>query len=95
MEGIAGTQDVNSTEDFNYTVGFTWNISDDITWSVRANDRESDRVIGRSTVITEGAENMVVLPPPAAAWCHQNVTNECRCHSRVTAISLSTPSRRG
>lgn len=55
MEGLAGTQDVNSTDDSNYTIAFTWNINDNLSWMVRANDRESDRIIGRSTIISEGA----------------------------------------
>jgi outer membrane receptor protein involved in Fe transport len=55
QEGINGSPDTDSIDDRNYSLALTWNVSDDITVKLRANDRESDRVIGSSSLITEGS----------------------------------------
>jgi outer membrane receptor protein involved in Fe transport len=56
QEGINGSEDTNGTEDRNYSLALTWNVTDNITVKLRGNDRESDRVINNGVLITEGPE---------------------------------------
>ena len=46
--------DTNSLNDENYVLTLLWNINDDMSLQVRANDRVSDRIIGSANLITEG-----------------------------------------
>ncbi len=55
QDGINGSEDTNSTNDRNYSLALTWNVTDAITVKLRANDRESDRVINNGALITEGS----------------------------------------
>ncbi|XOV89296.1 MAG: TonB-dependent receptor [Pseudomonadota bacterium] len=54
QENIAG-EDVDSTHDRNITMSLNWRISDTIEVTLRGNDRESDRLIGSSVLLTEGS----------------------------------------
>jgi outer membrane receptor protein involved in Fe transport len=46
--------DTNSVNDSNHVLTLLWNINDDMSFQVRANDRLSDRVIGANILLTEG-----------------------------------------
>ncbi|XOV82474.1 MAG: TonB-dependent receptor [bacterium] len=52
--GLAGSEDINSIHDSNYSLALQWNISDNWEANVRYNDRSSDRIIGMSPVVAEG-----------------------------------------
>lgn len=55
QDGMAGSEDINSINDENFSLALQWNISDNWEMNVRWNDRASDRIIGMGTVIDEGA----------------------------------------
>ena len=42
--------DTNSLNDENYVLTLLWNINDDMSLQVRANDRVSDRIIGSANL---------------------------------------------
>ena len=46
-------EDTNSVNDSNHVLTLLWNINDDMSFQVRANDRLSDRVIGANILLTE------------------------------------------
>ncbi|MCR9259608.1 MAG: TonB-dependent receptor [Pseudomonadaceae bacterium] len=52
--GLAGSEDINSIHDSNYSISLQWNIADNWEANVRWNDRSSDRIIGMSTVVAQG-----------------------------------------
>jgi iron complex outermembrane recepter protein len=52
--GLAGSEDINSIHDSNYSIALQWNIADNWEANVRWNDRSSDRIIGMSTVVAQG-----------------------------------------
>ncbi len=54
QQGINGSKDTSSTDDSNFSLALTWNVTDDITVKIRSNDRDSNRIIGSSALITEG-----------------------------------------
>ncbi len=54
QDGLAGSEDINSIHDSNYSVALKWNIADNWEANVRWNDRSSDRIIGMSTVVAQG-----------------------------------------
>jgi len=51
---VSGGDDLNSTDDRNLTLSLHWQITDNIDFLIRGNDRESDRVIGSFSVLNEG-----------------------------------------
>lgn len=53
-KGLFGSPDINTINDTNNALALTWVVTDDITWNVRFNDRESDRLMGRPVLINEG-----------------------------------------
>jgi outer membrane receptor protein involved in Fe transport len=46
--------DLNSLNDSNYVMTLLWNINEDMSFQIRANDRISDRFIPTGSLITEG-----------------------------------------
>ncbi len=46
--------DTDSLDDQNFSMTLLWNINDDMSLQVRANDRLSDRIIGNRILLTEG-----------------------------------------
>ncbi|MEJ2088670.1 MAG: TonB-dependent receptor, partial [Gammaproteobacteria bacterium] len=54
QKGIDGSEDVNTYADQNVAVALNWRITDNMEFNVRWNDRRSDRIIGTSTLNTEG-----------------------------------------
>jgi iron complex outermembrane recepter protein len=55
QDGLAGSEDINSINDENFSVSLLWNIAENWEMNVRWNDRSSDRIIGQSSVVREGA----------------------------------------
>jgi outer membrane receptor protein involved in Fe transport len=51
---VGAGPDTNSLNDENYVLTLLWNINDNMSLQVRANDRESDRIIPSSILMTEG-----------------------------------------
>ena len=51
---IGSGPDTNSLGDSNYVLTLLWNINEDMSFQIRANDRVSDRLIGTGILITEG-----------------------------------------
>ena len=47
-------EDLNSLNDSNHVLTLLWNINDDMSFQIRANDRLSDRIIGANILLTEG-----------------------------------------
>ena len=54
QESIGTGPDTNSLDDVNATLTLLWNINDDMSFQVRANDRLSDRIIGNNILLSEG-----------------------------------------
>jgi len=54
QKSIGPGPDTNSLDDENLTFTLLWNINDDMSFQIRANDRLSDRVINNSVLLTEG-----------------------------------------
>jgi outer membrane receptor protein involved in Fe transport len=54
QKSIGSGPDTNSLNDENLTFTLLWNINDDMSFQVRANDRLSDRIIGNNVLLTEG-----------------------------------------
>jgi outer membrane receptor protein involved in Fe transport len=54
MKNVGG-KDVNSIDDRNVSLAVRWHPTSNITWNVRGNDRESDRVFSNRVFITEGS----------------------------------------
>ncbi|MFT5692487.1 MAG: outer membrane receptor protein involved in Fe transport [Oceanicoccus sp.] len=54
QDGLNG-YDTDSTDDQNVALSLNWMVSDAVEVNFRANDRESDRIIGNDVLISEGA----------------------------------------
>ncbi|HKI75437.1 MAG TPA: TonB-dependent receptor [Pseudomonadales bacterium] len=54
IHGLGGTQDTDSTGDRNDSLALTWDVTDNITFKTRANDRLSNRVIQSPVLMNEG-----------------------------------------
>lgn len=54
QEGLAGGEDINSIGDQNLSLALNWRIADNWEANLRWNDRASDRIIGSSSLISEG-----------------------------------------
>jgi len=54
QKSIGTGPDTNSLDDENLTFTLLWNINDDMSFQVRANDRLSDRIINNNVLLTEG-----------------------------------------
>ena len=54
QDGLAGSEDINSANDENFSASLLWNISDNWEMNIRWNDRSSDRIIGQNSVVNEG-----------------------------------------
>ncbi len=54
QKSIGTGPDTNSLDDENMTFTLLWNINDDMSFQVRANDRMSDRIINNNVLLTEG-----------------------------------------
>ena len=54
QKSIGPGPDTNSLDDENLTFTVLWNINDDMSLQIRANDRLSDRVINNNVLLTEG-----------------------------------------
>ena len=54
QKSIGPGPDTNSLDDENLTFTLLWNINDDMSLQIRANDRLSDRVINSNVLLTEG-----------------------------------------
>jgi outer membrane receptor protein involved in Fe transport len=52
--GLGASSDANGIDDRNFTLALLWDITDDIAWNMRVNDRESDRLFGSSLFLDEG-----------------------------------------
>ena len=69
QDGLAGSEDINSINDENFSLALLWNISDNWEMNVRYNDRSSNRIIGQNSVVNEG---------PAGARGIRDTTNFAR-----------------
>ena len=47
-------EDLNSLNDSNHVLTLLWNINDDMSFQIRANDRLSDRIIGANVIMDMG-----------------------------------------
>ena len=47
-------EDTNSVNDSNHVLTLLWNINDDMSFQIRANDRLSDRIIGANVIMDMG-----------------------------------------
>ena len=54
QHSIGAGPDTNSLNDENYVLTLLWNINEDMSFQIRANDRVSDRIIGSNILINEG-----------------------------------------
>ena len=54
QKSIGSGPDTNSLDDENLTLTLLWNINDDMSWQIRANDRLSDRIINNNVLLSEG-----------------------------------------
>ena len=54
QKSIGTGPDTNSLDDENMTFTLLWNINDDMSFQIRANDRMSDRIINNNVLLTEG-----------------------------------------
>jgi outer membrane receptor protein involved in Fe transport len=54
QHSIGPGPDTNSLNDVNNVMTLLWNINEDMSLQIRANDRLSDRIIGSSVLLTEG-----------------------------------------
>ena len=54
IDGQAGSEDINTIDDENFSVSLLWNISENWEMNVRWNDRASDRRIGQNVTVGEG-----------------------------------------
>ena len=54
QKSIGPGPDTNSLDDENVTLTLLWNINDDMSFQIRANDRLSDRIINNNILLTEG-----------------------------------------
>jgi len=54
QKSIGPGPDTNSLDDENVTLTLLWNINDDMSFQIRANDRLSDRIINNNVLLTEG-----------------------------------------
>ena len=54
QKSIGPGPDTNSLDDENLTFTLLWNINDDMSFQIRANDRLSDRIINNNVLLTEG-----------------------------------------
>ncbi|MFL2701699.1 MAG: TonB-dependent receptor [Gammaproteobacteria bacterium] len=57
QKNIGTGPDANSGGDENIVMTLLWNITDDMSFQIRANDRLADRVIGQSVLLNEGYGN--------------------------------------
>ena len=53
QDGLGG-DDLNATDDQNVTLAFTWNINDDVSWNIRANDRMLDQPTVAPVLLDQG-----------------------------------------
>ena len=53
QDGLGG-EDLNETDDENITLSFTWKISDEISWNIRANDRMLDQPTVAPILLDQG-----------------------------------------
>ena len=54
QKNLGTGDDANSLDDENFTMTLLWNINDDMSFQIRANDRLSDRIINQRLLDTEG-----------------------------------------
>ena len=54
QKSIGSGPDTNSLDDENITFTLLWNIDDDMSFQIRANDRLSDRIVNANVLLTEG-----------------------------------------
>ena len=54
QKNVGTGPDTDSLDDQNFAMTLLWNINDDMSLQVRANDRLSDRIIGNRILVTEG-----------------------------------------
>ena len=54
QKSIGPGPDTNSLDDENLTFTLLWNINDEMSFQIRANDRLSDRIINNNVLLTEG-----------------------------------------
>ena len=57
VDGIAGSDPIDSIDDANYALSLNWQINDTMDFAIRWNDRSSDRIIGQSTIAAEGVDD--------------------------------------
>lgn len=53
-DGLSGTSGANSVDDRNVSLSLTWDITENISFKTRGNDRLSNRIINSATLISEG-----------------------------------------
>jgi len=54
QKGLAGSEDINSIGDQNFSIALNWRIADNWEANIRWNDRKSDRIIGSGSLVSEG-----------------------------------------
>lgn len=54
QKNVGTGPDTDSLDDENIALTLLWNINDDMSFQIRANDRLSDRIIGNRVLVTEG-----------------------------------------
>ncbi|MFU8816795.1 MAG: TonB-dependent receptor [Pseudomonadales bacterium] len=54
QKGLGASSDANGIDDRNLTLALLWDVSDNVSWNVRVNDRESDRIFSSGVFIDEG-----------------------------------------
>ena len=54
LSGVNGNPSSDSTYDKNTALSLEWDITDSLNWSIRVNDRNSDRSIGHTVLMNEG-----------------------------------------
>jgi iron complex outermembrane receptor protein len=54
QNGISGSEDVGSINDQNLAIALNWRVTDNQEFNIRYNDRQSDRIIEQTTLVSEG-----------------------------------------
>jgi outer membrane receptor protein involved in Fe transport len=54
QNGVGSGVDTNATDDENYAISFLWNVTDDITFNIRGNERLLDNVDQSAVLINQG-----------------------------------------
>ncbi|HEY5647467.1 MAG TPA: TonB-dependent receptor plug domain-containing protein, partial [Pseudomonadales bacterium] len=94
QKGVGDAPDTDAIDDRNVSLALLWQVTDDIQWNARVNDRKSDRVIGNSVLLDLGAGPVRSMPsvdrPVNGLRCNPSVAPGY-CQAGAPTTDATTP----